>query len=115
MDSPHRPRRLSEIIEAQHPIRSSISSQSGLDPPKQLPSAGAGEVRVYLFLQTRVTNHRRNPFLALSDATPAHQSLTRTPMLRAVPSTTFTAASSSSFTFAITLRLCLAISYPPSL
>jgi hypothetical protein len=62
IDPPDSPGDLSEIIEAQQPIPSGISSQAGTDPSEERPSAGAGEVRVYLLFQVHVTNHRSNPF-----------------------------------------------------
>jgi hypothetical protein len=65
---------LAEIIEAdKQPIRGIVFSQAGPNLPKQCPSAGAGEIRIYLFFQAHVTNHRRDPFLGLSDATVATQ------------------------------------------
>src|SRR5918998_4039528 len=68
MDPPHRPWDLAEVIEAEkNPFRSVLSSQAVPHPPKQRLAAGAAEVRVYLFLQVHVPNHRRNPFLGLSD------------------------------------------------
>src|SRR5918997_5879058 len=67
IDPPQCPRDLSEIIEAEQSIRSVVPLQAGPHPPKQRPSEGAGEVRVYLLLQVHVPNHRRNPFLGLSD------------------------------------------------
>src|SRR5215203_5721358 len=67
IDPRHCPRDLPEIIEAEQPFRSVDSLQASPNSPKQRSSAGTGEVRVYLHFQVHVPNHRRNPFLGLSD------------------------------------------------
>src|SRR5918998_1045652 len=67
IDPPHCPWDLSDLIKAEQPFRSGVTSQSGPNPPKQRPSAGAREVRVYLHFQVHVPNHRLDPFLGLSD------------------------------------------------
>jgi hypothetical protein len=45
------------LREAQQPIRSVVSSQADAHLPEQRPPTGAGEVRVYLFFNTHVTDH----------------------------------------------------------
>src|SRR5918998_5145970 len=49
---------LSEIIEAQQPIRCIVTSQAGSHPPKQRSSAGIGEVPLYLLFPVWVSHHR---------------------------------------------------------
>src|SRR5215216_2100531 len=58
MNSSHCPWKLSELIEAQQLVRSVASLRPCPNPPKQRPSASAGEVRVYLFLKAHVANHQ---------------------------------------------------------
>jgi hypothetical protein len=57
------PRDFSEIIEAQQLIRSTISSQTGTDPPEERPPTGAGEVNVHLPFDVYVTTIG-HPFFA---------------------------------------------------
>src|ERR687897_577311 len=67
MDSPHCPGDLSDIIEAQQPIRSVASSQTSTDSPEQCLTAREAEVFIHLHFEVHVADHRR-PFLRVSMA-----------------------------------------------